>query len=175
MSTSPSTAPVSVLFIEVNEAERYFLEKFVAQGKLPNFARLIDGGRLLRTRIPTWKAGEDKAWRHISPWIIWPSVYTGMTPEQHGIVGFGQDTSSIRGRCVWDVLDAHGIPIGILGSLMSHPPRTRGTAKYYVPESLADDSECFPPECRPLQEFCVFSARNYSESFGPAAATAVKL
>lgn len=167
--------PLSVLFFEVNEAEKYFLEKFVAQGKLPNFARCIEGGKLMRTRIPTWDAGAEKAWRHISPWIIWPSVYTGMTPEQHGIVGFGQDTSRIRGRCVWDVLDSNGISVGVLGSLMSYPPRSEGHAAYYVPESLADDPSCFPEEARPLQEFCVFSARNYSESFGASAATAVKL
>jgi hypothetical protein len=74
------------------------------------------------------------------------------------------------------VLDAHGISTGILGSLMSYPPRTSGAAAYYVPESLADTADCFPPDARPLQEFCVFSARNYSESFsGSRTATAVKL
>lgn len=173
--SAPSPSEVSVLFFEVNEAEKYFLEKFVAQGKLPNFARCIQDGKLLRTRIPTWDAGVEKAWRHISPWIIWPSVYTGMTPQQHGIVGFGQDTSHIRGRCVWDVLDEQGIRIGVLGSLMSYPPRTKGNAAYYVPESLADEASCIPEAARALQEFCVFSARNYSESFGSSAATAVKL
>ncbi len=106
---------------------------------------------------------------------MWPSVYTGLAPEEHGIVGFGQDTRSIQGRCVWDVLDAHGLSTGVLGSLMSYPPRSSGAARYYVPESLADRPDCFPREARALQEFCVFSARNYSESFGPKAATALKL
>lgn len=166
---------VSVLFVELNEAEKYFLEKFVAQGKLPAFQRMLDGGRFMRTKVPGWDAGEDRAWRAISPWIIWPSVYTGMAPSAHGIIGFGQDTSSIRGRCVWDVLDAAQIPVGVLGSLMSYPPRSKGAASYYVPESLADDAECFPESARALQEFCVFGARNYSENFSLKAATAVKL
>lgn len=166
---------VSVLFLEVNEAEKYFLDKFVAQGKLPNFARLLEGGVFCRTRVPTWNAGVDKAWRHISPWIIWPSVYTGMSPEKHGIVAFGQDPASIRGRCVWDVLDEHGVTTGILGCLMSYPPRTHGAARYYVPESLADEPSCFPEEARALQEFCVFSARNYSESFSLKALEALRL
>jgi hypothetical protein len=166
---------LSVLFFELNEAEKHFLEAFVAQGKLPNFKRMIEGGALMRTRIPGWDASEHKAWRTISPWIVWPSVYTGLAPADHGIVGFGQDTSAIQGKCVWDVLDAHGISTGVLGSLMSFPPRTRGSCSYYVPESLADTPDCFPAEARPLQEFCVFSARNYSESFSLKAATAVKL
>lgn len=170
----PTSRP-PVVFFELNEAEKHFLEKFVAAGKLPNFARCIDGGALLRTRVGGWDASERKAWRLISPWIIWPSIYTGLSPAQHGIVGFGQDTSSIQGKCVWDVLDAHGVSTGVLGSLMSYPPRTSGAAAYYVPESLADSADCFPEAARPLQEFCVFSARNYSESFSLKAATAVKL
>lgn len=165
----------SVLFFELNEAEKHFLEAFVAQGKLPNFRRMIESGALVRTRVPGWDAAKDKAWRAISPWIVWPSVYTGMLPAEHGLVGFGQDTRSIRGKCVWDVLDAHGISTGVLGSLMSYPPRTSGAAAYYVPESLANTADCFPEEARALQEFCVFSARNYSEGFGLHAATAVKL
>jgi len=174
ISQSRST-DVSVVFLEVNEAEQYFLDKFVAAGKLPNFARLLEQGVLCRTRIPGFDPSVAKAWRLISPWIVWPSWYTGMSPERHGLVGFGQDPASVTGRCVWDVLDGEGISTGILGCLMSYPPRTRGAARYYVPESLADDPACFPAEARALQEFCVFSARNYSESFGLKAAEAVRL
>ncbi len=170
--TSP---PIRTIFFELNEAERHFLDRFVAEGKLPNFARALEGGAVVRTRVPGWDAGRDKAWRHISPWIIWPSVYTGLAPDEHGLVGFGQDPSSIRGRCVWDVLDAHGVSVGVLGSLMSHPPRTSGAASFYVPESLADDPDCFPDELRPLQEFCLYGARNYSGNFALGAARAVRL
>lgn len=175
MISKARSTDLSVLFLEVNEAEQYFLDKFVAEGKLPNLKRMLDGGVFFRTRVPSWDAGREKAWRHISPWIIWPSVYTGMSPENHGLVGFGQDPANVVGRCVWDALDEEGISTGILGCLMSYPPRTRGAARYYVPESLADDPDCFPEEARALQEFCVFSARNYSESFSVKALEAVRL
>jgi hypothetical protein len=158
-----------VIFFELNEAERHFLERFVEAGRLPNFRRALEQGALVRTRVPGFDAGQEKAWRAISPWIVWPSVYTGLTPEQHGLVGFGQDPAAIIGRCVWDVLDQAGISTGVLGSLMSYPPRNAGSAAWYVPESLADTAECFPDEARPLQEFCVHAARNYSESFSSSA------
>ena len=116
MIQSRSKPALSVLFFELNEAEKHFLERFVEEGKLPNFRRMLEGGAFMRTRVPGWDAGQHKAWRLISPWIIWPSVYTGLHPSEHGIVGFGQDTSSIRGKCVWDVLDARGISTGVLGS-----------------------------------------------------------
>lgn len=168
-------APLSVLFLELNEAEQHFLKRYVGEGKLPNFARMLEEGALVRTRVPGFDPSLEKAWRLISPWIIWPSVYTGLSPGEHGLVGFGQDTSAIRGKCVWDVLDAHGITVGVLGSLMSFPPRTSGAARYYVPESLADDPSCFPEEARALQEFCLFGARNYSGDFARHAKQAISL
>ena len=163
MATASGNA-LSVLFLELNEAERYWITKLAAQGKLPVFRRLLEQGVSLTTSIPEFDAAADRAWRTITPWIIWPSVYTGMKPREHGIIAFGQDTTSIQGRCIWDVLDKAGISTGVFGSLLSFPPRNAGSARYYVPESLADDPDCFPDEARPVQEFSVFTSRNYSES-----------
>src|SRR5262245_17490005 len=156
---------MSVVFVEVNEADQHFLEKFINAGKLPTLSRWRDEGAFVTTRVPGWSYKNDRSWREIMPWIIWPSVYTGLAPERHGILAFGQDTNGIRGKCIWDVLDQHGISVGVLGSLLSYPPRNHGHATFYIPENLADDAECFPPEARPLQEFCVAASRNYSEDF----------
>jgi hypothetical protein len=161
-----------VLFLEVNEADRHFLERLVRRGRLPAFARAIDEGVLLNTRVPGWDAKRDRAWRDISPWIVWPSVYTGLLPAEHGIIGFGQDTSALRDRCLWDVLDKSGVSTGVFGSLMSYPPRNHGACAFYVPEALADTPDCFPDEARPVQEFNVLAARNYSEGFGWKGVTA---
>ena len=174
MTTSRRNNP-SVLFLELNEAEKYFIDKLVAQGKLPVFSRLLTAGVCLETSIPGFDPAAERAWRTITPWIIWPSVYTGMKREEHGIIAFGQDTTSIQGRCLWDVLDKAGISTGVFGSLLSFPPRNAGAACYYVPESLADDADCFPEEARPVQEFCVFTSRNYSESFARQAFDATRL
>ena len=162
----PGETSRRVLFIELNEAERYFLNAHAREGRLPAVQRGLDEGVLLSTRVPGWDPLRERAWRHISPWIIWPSVYTGLLPEEHGIVGFGQDTSKLRGRCIWDVLASHGVSTGVFGCLMSYPPRNQGNAAFYVPEALADSPECFPDGARPVQEFSVLAARNYSEGFG---------
>ena len=163
--TTTSSARPSVLFLELNEAERYWIDKLVGEGKLPVFGRLFADGKCVTTSIPDFDPRADRAWRTITPWIIWPSVYTGMKPSEHGIIAFGQDTRLIQGRCVWDVLDKAGVSTGVFGSLLSFPPRSSGSARYYVPESLADDPDCFPDEARPVQAFSVFTSRNYSESF----------
>jgi hypothetical protein len=166
---------VSVLFFELNEAEKYFVDKFIAEGELPTFRRLLNDGVCIKTYIPAFDADAERAWRTITPWIIWPSVYSGMKPHEHGIIAFGQDTTPIQGRCLWDVLAREGISTGVFGSLLSFPPRNGGAARYYVPESLADDADCFPAEARPVQEFCVFTSRNYSEDFAGKALGATRL
>lgn len=167
--------PPSVLCLEVNEADGHFLRKLAAAGRLPATARLLEEGLCVGTRIPGWQERAPRAWRSISPWIVWPSLYTGLAPEEHGIVGFGQDPAALAGRCVWDVLDAEGFSTGVFGCLMSHPPRSAGHAAFYVPEALADDADCFPDAARPLQEFNLFAARHYSEGFGARALRATGL
>ena len=42
------------------------------------------------TRIPGWSFKDERSWREIMPWIIWPSVYTGLSASEHGILAFGQ-------------------------------------------------------------------------------------
>ncbi len=165
----------SVVSLELNEAELYLLQKFVAAGKLPHFQRMLEDGVLLQTRIPGWDPGAEDAWYQIIPWVVWPTIYTGMMPKEHGLIAFGQDTSKIQGRCVWDVLDAAGIETGVFGSLMSFPPRSAGSARFYVPETLANNADCFPERARPVQEFCVYTARNYTERFARKAFTASRL
>lgn len=155
-----------VIVLELNEADLHFIERY--ERSLPFFARMRREGALVTTRIAGFDPGSSRDWRSITPWIIWPSLYTGLSPEDHGIVAFGQDTSPIRGRCVWDVLDAHGLRVGVMGSLLSGPPR--GRPAFYLPESLADDDACIPERARPLQRFLVESSRGYSESVGPRAA-----
>src|SRR5690606_30462288 len=154
-----------VIFLELNEAEGHFLDAHVQRGDLPAFGQVLEEGARWITRVPGWDGRGERAWRDISPWIVWPSVYTGLLPDEHGLIGFGQPSASIQGRCTWDVLDAAGVSVGVFGSLMSHPPRTGGSARFYVPEALADDADCFPAEARALQEFSIYSARHYSESF----------
>ena len=157
-----------MIVLELNEADRHFLDRYASS--LPMFERMRREGALVTTRVPGFVPGEGRDWRAITPWIIWPTLYTGMLPEAHGVVAFGQDTSALQGRCVWDVLDAEGLSVGVMGSLLSWPPR--GRPAFYVPERLADDDACVPERLRPLQRFLVESSRGYSEDPGPLAAAA---
>jgi hypothetical protein len=157
---------MAVLFLEINEATSHFVDKFIAAERLPNFARVLSDGASVRTHIPEVSPGEPRFTRKTSPWIVWPSIYTGMRPSAHELVGFGQDTSHLRGRYVWDALARAGHSYGVFGSLISFPPRPE--ASFYVPDSLATTSDCLPDALRPLQNFFLFGAHHYSQTGWPA-------
>jgi hypothetical protein len=158
-----------MVIVELNEAERHFLDKYATTERLPTFKKFLTRGKIVETRIASWNSSAERAWRHITPWIIWPSVYTGMKPEEHRIIAFGQDTQILQGRCIWDRLNAKGISTGVCGNLMSYPVRRNLYSLFYIPEALATTADCFPDYYRPIQEFLVFTARNYSENFLPLA------
>ena len=157
---STTEKPSSVLFYELNEASEHFLTKYIAEGKLPALARMRREGAFLTTRIPTYRPDDpNKSWRDISPWIIWPSIYTGMTPEAHGIVGFGQDVSHLRGRFLWDVLDAHGHSVGVCGDLMSYPPPLRRQRPFLHSRSAGRCSRLLSRGSTPgARVLCVYGA-----------------
>ncbi len=162
-----------VIFLELNEANESFLRKYIAEGLLPNFERILNEGRLISTHIPYFDEKNPRFRRHVSPWIIWPTIYTGLAPEDHNLIGFGQDTRHVQGKYVWDVLDKAGISCGIFGCLMSYPPR--GNLSFYVPESLSDDPSCKPESLSSLQRLFLFVVRNYSGTFLTSAFKALLL
>ena len=162
---------MAVLLIELNEATAHFVERFVAEGKLPHFSKMRAEGTVVRTHIPGVAANDPRFTRKTSPWIVWPSLYTGLRADAHELLAFGQDTHHLVGKYLWDVLGAAGLRYGIFGSLNSFPPRP--DAAFYVPESLADTADCIPQRLCSLQKFFLFGAHHYSESslirFLPAA------
>ncbi len=76
LEDSPSPGRVTIIGME--GASMSYVLPAVAEGKLPNFARLIEGGAsgALRTIHPT----ESLA--------VWTSIASGKLPRQHGLLGF---------------------------------------------------------------------------------------
>ncbi|HSF18488.1 MAG TPA: alkaline phosphatase family protein [Vicinamibacteria bacterium] len=76
LQDTPSLRRITLIGFE--GASLSYVLPAVAEGKLPNFARLIEGGAsgALRTLYPT----ESLA--------VWTSVATGKLPRQHGLKGF---------------------------------------------------------------------------------------
>ncbi len=108
-----------LLLVGIDGAEWSVIEPMIAEGRLPNLARLIDEGAScgLRSLEPKEK----------SP-TIWTTIATGKLPRKHGIGDYVDSgsgrlmTSNTRtARTVWDILGSEGWTVAVVGWLISWP------------------------------------------------------
>jgi hypothetical protein len=98
----------------------------------------------------------------LSPWITWPTLQRGVTNGKHSIRHFGQDLSGIDRQFppLWQILADRGIKTGVFGSLHTYPvPDSLANYAFYVPDTFAAGSECFPAYLSVFQEFNLLMAR----------------
>jgi predicted AlkP superfamily phosphohydrolase/phosphomutase len=144
--------PPRVAMLLLDGASLEYVLLRAAEGRLPNFSRLLDGGATLdlATVRPT------------GPGSVWASVATGMYPSKtgvrsgadyfalgnresidllpdhcfsHALVHLGlvrqeaNDATAWRSAPLWDILSSEGIPVGLVGWPLTYPaPRVLGFA-----------------------------------------------
>ncbi len=143
--------PTRVAVIAIDAGSLDFITSVTAQGRLPNFGRLLDRGavRHLATLHPT------------SAETVWAAVATGKLPQKngihsagmyrfanaegvplqllpeycfaHGLVRLGflieesHSSATFHARTLWSILSTHGISVGIVGWPLAQPaPPVRG-------------------------------------------------
>jgi hypothetical protein len=139
-----TAAAPRVVLLMLDGASLDVISPAVAEGRLPNFGRLLDGGASmhLATVRPT------------QPEPVWAAVVTGKWPPKNGIrsaglyrtraggaplellpdfcfaqalVRFGllveepHLASAFRTRPLWHILTGHGISAGVIGAPLTHP------------------------------------------------------
>jgi len=156
-----SLAPIPgtrALVIGLDGADWNVIDPLLAQGKLPNLARLIASG--VRARLRTIDP-------ILSP-VVWTTAATGFLPPEHGILDFlvtdtrtGQKlpvTSRQRKvKAIWNLLGEAGVPVGIIGYWATWPAEpvdgyivTDRVAYQLMGQSRASDDDprgkTFPPD-----------------------------
>jgi hypothetical protein len=149
--------PVRVTVVAIDAGSLDFVTGATAEGRLPNFGRIMDAGAVvhLATIHPT------------SPEVVWAAVATGKLPQKNGVrsagvyrladgganpiqllpdfcyahalVRFGllvdqpHTSATLRSRTLWGILSTLGTPVGVVGWPLTHPaPVVRG---YLVSDS----------------------------------------
>ena len=157
------------------------IRPWVAQGKLPTFKKLMDGGAWseLRSTVPPVTAS------------AWSSFMTGKNPGAHGLFDFMQrkrdsyDLAPVSvmdrdGRAVWDLLGDASKRVIVMNVPVTWPPQPvngllvtgmltpRNAENYTYPHELADELQ------RQIGEYIVYSDEVYSKGRGEIFLNALK-
>ena len=148
---------MKVILFELNEVPYKVIHHFCKLYPESNLAMLVLKGRKYETYA------EDQG--HLSPWITWPTVHRGVTNEKHFISDFGQDLNEQEKQypTIWNILAKKGVKVGLFGSLHTYPmPERVEDFSFYVPDTFAAGSECFPKKLETFQKFNLAMARDSS-------------
>jgi len=114
------TPPGRVILLGIDGLERGIVHDLMRAGRMPNFARAVEGGTIgpLRTIIP-----------YYSP-VVWTSVATGKRPPKHGVTGFVDaethdadllDRRDIQAAALWDIVAARDLRGGFVNWYYTWP------------------------------------------------------
>jgi len=104
-----SVAQPNVIILEFNELVPDLLDRFIAEGRLPNFKRLRDEAIVAIT-----DAEEEPP--HLEPWIQWVSVHSGVPYAEHKCFNLN-DGARFKAPRIWDVVSDAGRRVWICGSM----------------------------------------------------------
>lgn len=148
-----------VILVGVDGATYDLLDDWMAGGELPNFAAIAEDGvsYTLESVVPTQSVP------------AWPSFNSGTNPAKHGLFAFNEDVKGdgdvlvdsrrLHAHRFWDYLAEDGLTPGVVGSMLTYPPRdlprgfevtgplTPGDATdFTTPEELADELRAEVPD-----------------------------
>jgi hypothetical protein len=109
----------SLIVLEFNELSPALMDRFIEQGKLPNFARLRNESRVFVTDA------EESA-PNLEPWIQWVTIHTGLGFEEHGVFDL-DDGAKLDVPRLWDLVSEAGGKAFVCGSMNpGYRPGLRG-------------------------------------------------
>ncbi len=119
-ATSPAAARPQVLVVALDGLEPTLVRELLAEGRLPNLARLIGRGTMTTIECVVGST---------SP-VVWTTVMTGVPPERHGITDFTVDgvpatSTARRVPALWNVLPRHDLRSAVFGWLVTWPAEAR--------------------------------------------------
>jgi len=151
---SPRTC---LVLLEFNELTPALMDRFIADGSLPNFARLRES-----CHVFTSDAQEQEP--YLEPWIQWVTVHTGVPYSEHGIFRLSEG-HKLQHRNVWDLVSQRGDPVWICGSMNAN--RESGTKGYLLPDPWSADLKPEPEALLPYFRFVQQNVREYTNDRVP--------
>jgi len=149
---------LKLMVFELDGATWNVMDSLLKRGELPNIKKIIDRGvhGVLMSESPT-----------ISP-RIWTTIFSGKSPDKHGIDFFGANTNMLRTKRIWNILQDRGHKIGTFGTLVTWPPSS--VNGFMIPSICALGTETFPACYDFFQKVSLSERKKWKNTTGPVLA-----
>jgi len=148
------SAPTQVVVLELNELCPVLMDRFIADGLLPNFSRLRDASQV-------YVSDAEEAAPNLEPWIQWVTVHSGLSFGEHGIFTLG-DGHKLTVPSVWDIASAAGMRVWVCGSMNAKYDQPINGA--VVPDPWSAKSTPYPDEFAPYFRFVQSHVQEHTNS-----------
>lgn len=99
----------SVILLEFNELCPSLMERFIQEGKLPNFQGFYE-----QSAIYTTDAEEKPPF--LEPWIQWVTVHSGIPYSEHQVFHLDEG-HKLNSKSIWDIVSEAGLRVWVCGSM----------------------------------------------------------
>lgn len=136
-----------IVFIELDGASWSVMDPLIQKGELPNIQQLMGSGA----------SGELLSERPLLSPRLWASIFSGKNSKKHGVEFFGNPSSMVKCKRVWDIFNDKGFIVGVFGSFGTWPPYPVGG--FMIPSLFAIGPETYPEEYRFFQELTLMERK----------------
>jgi hypothetical protein len=147
------TNPAPIILLEFNELCPPLLDKWIAEGHLPNFKKFRDASDVFITKPDT----EDPS--ELEPWIQWYSIHTGKPYREHGVFHL-TDGPEADDTDIWQMLAQHGVTTGNFCGMNARVLEAEG--HFGIPDPWCSNTSANPAPLKTLQDFVQEQVQEYT-------------
>jgi hypothetical protein len=142
-----------IILIEFNELCPALLDRWMAEGRLPNFKRFYDASQVYVTEADVSEPV------NLEPWIQWYSLHTGLPFSDHGVFHL-TDGPKAGHRDIWTLLLEHGHSVFNCGSM--NAARLDHSRSTFIPDPWCAGEPAHPHELQPFVNFVSHQVQEYT-------------
>jgi hypothetical protein len=144
-----------LIALELNELCPALLQRWMAEGSLPNFKALHDQSDVFVTQADV----DEPAL--LEPWIQWYSVHTGLPYDQHRVFHLTEGKTGGHDD-VYRILMAAGRRVASFASM--NVARFASEGSLFVADPWSEDGDASPAELNRYNRFVSHNVREYSNA-----------
>lgn len=147
------SAPRPIIVAEFNELCPWLIDRWMGEGRLPNFQCLHDTANVFTTIADV----TDPA--NLEPWIQWYSLHTGLAFDQHGVFHLTEGTRAEHDD-IWHAAHRAGKTVASMASMNNRAFAFPGS--FYVADPWCEAGNAFPAELNLYGRFVAGNVQEYS-------------